>query len=311
MPPASYRAYGLTLRSSVRLPGLVPVDSAAADVSLKAGPRHRFARARAQVTSSPSWFVHRQLADGTTYLRWSGLFEFLIAPDGRRIAYHREPHGTLESFTTYLLGQVLSFSLLAFGVETLHGTVVDRGGEAVVLLGDCGYGKSTLGAALLARGCPIVTDDVVALEATNGRWTVHPGIARLKLFPEMARRLLGPSVLGTPMNNGTSKLVLPLNDVQSARQPLPVKTIYVLSDPSARRPRGAAQVHIDPLSASEAFFALIAGAFNLLVVERDRIARQFEFASQLVARVPVRRLTYHRSLPVLAAACDAILADRS
>lgn len=308
MRPASYRAYGLTLRSSVSLAGLIAATPIKPDVRLQAGSPDRFARARAQVMPPQCWFVHRQLTDRTTYLRWSGLFEFLIAPDGRRIVYRRETHGTLESFSVYLLGQVLSFSLLAFGIESLHGTVVDVDGEAVAFLGDCGYGKSTLGAALLARGCPILTDDVVALEKTNGRWTVHPGTARLKLFPTVARRLLGANVIGTPMNHGTSKLVLSLNDAQLARRPLPLKAVYVLSDP-VRRARRGARVQIDRLCAKEAFFGVIGAAFNLLVLERNRIANQFDFANQVIAGVPVRRLTYPRNLSLLPAVCDAVLAD--
>ena len=59
---------------------------------------------------------------------------------------------------------MLSFSLLSLGYEPLHATAVVVDGEAVAFLGDCGYGKSTLGAAFLARGFPLLTDDVLALE---------------------------------------------------------------------------------------------------------------------------------------------------
>ena len=279
-------------------------------MELIAGGTAQFARARAEVANAratENWFTCRRLADGATYLQWTGLFEFLISPDGHRILYHRQERASFESLTVYLLGQVLSFSLLAFGVDSLHGTVVDVEGEAVAFLGDCGYGKSTLGAALLARGCPILTDDLVALEQRDNGWMAHPGIPRLKLFPSMARKLLGHDMAGTPMNPGTSKLVVTLNARQSTQRPLPLKAIYVLSTP--RGSSRSALVRISGLSGPNAFLEIIRAAFNLLVLESGRFANQFALADGLTAGVPVRRLTYPRTLSALPLVCDALLAD--
>lgn len=308
--PAHYQLYGLGVRSRLALPCPRAQPGTAADVELTAGGLAQFTRARAEIVNAratENWFSCRQLADGATYLQWTGLFEFLISPDGRRILYHRQEQATFESLTVYLLGQVLSFSLLAFGVDSLHGTVVDVDGEAVAFLGDCGYGKSTLGAALLARGYPILTDDLVALEERDTGWMAHPGIPRLKLFPSVARRLLGREVAGTPMNRGTSKLVLPLTARQSTQRPLPLKAIYVLSKPRASG--GPARARIRELSGPDAFLEIIRAAFNLLVLESGRFANQFLLARRLVAGVSVRRLTYPRKLSALPAVCDALLAD--
>jgi hypothetical protein len=279
-------------------------------VELALGGAAQFARARAEVVNTratENWFSCHRLGDGATYLRWTGLFEFLISSDGRRILYYPQKRASFESLTVYLLGQVLSFSLLAFGVDSLHGTVVDVDGEAVAFLGDCGYGKSTLGAALLARGCPILTDDLVALEPRDTGWIAHPGIPRLKLFPSVARKLLGRDVTGTPMNRSTSKLVVTLNERQSTREPLPLKAIYVLSAPRGRG--GPARARISGLSGPDAFLEIIRAAFNLLVLESGRFATQFAFANRLITDVSVRRLTYPRKLSALPVVCNALLAD--
>lgn len=311
-PPANYRVYGLTLQSPLCLPCPRATSRVRPDVRLRAGSATRFVRARAECAPARNpraWFRCGRLRDGTTYLRWDGLFEFLISRDGRRILYHRHKQATLESFTVYLVGQVLSFSFLSFGTDPLHGTSVVVDGEAVALLGDCGYGKSTLAAALLARGFPIVTDDLIALEQRDTRWVVHPGIPRIKLFHSVARRVLGSSLGGTPMNNGTSKLVIPLKARQTVPQAMPLKAVYVLSDVGRRRALGPAGVRIEHLSGREAFLEVIRAAFNLLVLERTRVAGQFAFAARLVADVPVRRLTYPRNLSLLPAVCDTVLAD--
>lgn len=152
-----YRLYGLAVSSPLDLPCPSAPSAAASDVRLRAGRRARFAALRPRTGAgrpSRRWFYCRRLPSGSTYLRWTGLFEFLVSADGRDIQFHRLPRATPESLSAYLLGQVLSFSLLAFGEEPLHGTVVVVDGEAIGFLGDCGYGKSTLGAAFLRLGFP-------------------------------------------------------------------------------------------------------------------------------------------------------------
>jgi hypothetical protein len=237
------------------------------------------------------------------------LFEFLISADGREIDLHCLPRATPESLGAYLLGQVLSFSLLAIGGEPLHGTVVVIDGEAVAFLGDCGAGKSTLGAAFLRLGFPILTDDLMALERAASGYVVHPGMPRIKLFPRVARRVLGVEPSEPQLNDGTSKQIFPLDDEHAASEPAPLRALYLLSSPAsaAGRPR----VAIEQLSAGAALLEVIRNSFNTIVVDRPRLAAQFRLASRLVAAVPVRRLRYPRSLPELPAVCEAVLADLS
>lgn len=307
---ASYRLYGLALESAFDLPcpHAGPVQP---DVRLILGSAARFARARSEVPpdNGREWFRYRRLGDGTTYLRWTGLFEFLVSADGRRIQYRRLEHATDESLSVYLLGTVLSFSMLAFGIEPLHGTVVLVDEGAIGFLGDCGDGKSTLGAAMLARGFRIVTDDLVALRETENGWQVQPGVPRIKLFPSVARRLLGRGRCGTRMNPGTTKLVLPLDKAHTVGTAVPLKALYVLSNAGDERRSRTARVRITPLFRQHAFVELIRASFNVLVLEKDRLANQFQFASRLLAAVPVRRLVYRRSLSELPTVCNAVLSD--
>jgi hypothetical protein len=302
----TYQAFGLRIRTPLELPCRRAAGRSPADVRITPLRLADLEHVGVSHRASRGWFTYDRMADGTKYLRWRGLFEFLISSDGRRIGYRSLDGASHESLSAYLLGQVLSFALVASGAEPLHGTAVAVGAKAIAFIGDCGYGKSTLGAALLARGCPIVTDDVVAMDERRGRWWVHPGIPRIKLYPAVARHLLADA-RGTPMNHITPKLIIPLARPMTASRPLELSAIYVLSRPRRRADR----VRIDPLAGQEAFLEIVRGAFNLMVVDRQRLANQFAFAERLTGSVPIRRLTYPRNLAVLPDVCEAIEEDVS
>ena len=308
--PANYRLYGMTLESTIPLPYQCG-QNWKADVRMRQGEAAQFASARRELRSAgarKSWFAHQRLANGMRFLRWTASFEFLVSADGHEILFHRINGTTTESLATYLLGHVLSFSLIAFGFEPLHGTVLDINGRAIALLGDCGYGKSTLAAALVARGFRVLTDDLIVLERQDDEWMIHPGPPRLKLFPSVAARVLVHRTKGRAMNRQTAKLVIPLQTHQAVSRAMPLKALYVLPAPGRRADR-VGQIRIEPASGSEAFLDVVRAAFNLAVTDKSRLANQFTFAERLIASVPVRRLSYRRSFAALPAVCDAILAD--
>jgi hypothetical protein len=253
------------------------------------------------------WFQHRRLPDGSDYLRWAGLFEFLVSTDGHRIACHPLNGTSCEVFHTYLLGQVISFALLKQGLEPLHSTAVVINGEAVGFVGDCGYGKSSLGAAFLQAGYPLLTDDLLVLKEDGHGFLAYPGPPRIKLFPGIAKALLGDRVTGTPMNPQTSKLVIPLGPRQSAHAALPLRAIYVLRPPTPGSWR--TRVTIRSLSQRRACMQLIGSTFNLVVVEPTRLKRQFDLAARLASRIPVKSLSFPRRLARLPAVREAILSD--
>ncbi len=302
--------YGLALQSPLDLPCPRATPARGPDVRLRSAHPTRFRALRPSSRGRRDWFYYRRLRSGGSYLRWTDLFEFLVSADGRDIRFHRLSRATAESLTAYLLGQVVSFSLLAFGVEPLHGTVVVVDGEAIGFLGDCGDGKSTLGAAFLRLGHPILTDDLVVLERQGPGYAVHPGMPRIKLFPSVARRVLGADVRSPQLNDGTSKRILPLDPGQAHGAPVPLRALYVLSGPNAASRQSRSGVAVAPLSPASACLELVRHTFNTVVADRERLARQFAFASEVAAAVPLRRLSYPRRLAALPAVCEAVLADR-
>ena len=94
------------------------------------------------------------------------------------------------------------------------------GGSAVAFLGDSGFGKSTLAAALLRKGYPLLTDDVMVLSFKGQDVLAHPSLARIKLTPESADEVF-PGRRSINMNNFTPKLILPLQAWEHVSSPVP------------------------------------------------------------------------------------------
>jgi len=307
-----YRLYNRVLESAYPLRSATALGSTAAapDVVLLRGRAEDFrlpgppicARAIGGAQRRAAWFRHVPLPDGRDYLHWDRGFEFLVDGDGRRIVGRPLAGASPDMLDGLLLGHALSFALIKQGDEPLHATVVAFGDTAVGILGDCGYGKSTLAAACLAAGHRLLTDDLLVVRVTPRGVLAYPGPARLKLSPPVARRLLGAQANGCRLNPLTKKLAVPLRPDQHAAGPLRLAALVVLRVP---RPSSRAVV-LRRLAARASWEELTRNTFNLVVKHPDRLQRQFESASALAQRVPVYSLSYPMGWPRLPAAVRAL-----
>lgn len=91
-----------------------------------------------------------------------------LAPDASAIAIV-QPRRILS--TENALRVLLALALARRGGVLLHAAGVIRGESATVLFGRSGSGKSTV--ARLARGRPVLGDDLVALTPEPGGWRAH------------------------------------------------------------------------------------------------------------------------------------------
>jgi hypothetical protein len=306
-----FSVYGISLRSEIELslpergdPGLAEIEIRGASHSVFADAIHG-----AELQTRSDWYHYAHLEDGSSYVRWSGLGEFLVSCNGGRITCRRATQASMESFQVYLLGQALSFGLVKRGFEPLHATALAIDGEALVLLGDSGFGKSSLAACFLAAGHRLLTDDLLLLQPSGNGFDGYPGPPRIKLFPGIARRYLGSAADGVPMNSESRKLVVPLHQHQSSQQALPVRAVYALAPP--RESRQARHIRIEPLSRREAFVVLLSNTFNYLIVDAHRLQRQMTQSTRLLNAITVKKLTYPRSLNQLPSVRQAILSDLS
>jgi hypothetical protein len=311
--PYLYHFYGVDLGSPWPLSGLAPAQArqwTAPLINLHEAPAEYFDDARNQQavdSRSLTWSYYARLQSGVEYARWHGLFEFLISADGLDISGRPLERGSWDMFPASLMGQAVSYSLIKLGIEPLHATVVVLDEGAVALLGDSGYGKSTLAAALVSAGGRVLTDDLLVVQRRDDRYLAYAGPPRLKLFPDSAELLTLPRSGRERMSPLTSKMVVPLSGASAWEAATPLSVIYLLPSPESERP--AAGVSFETRSSAQGALDLIANTINTDVIHADRLTAQFRFATDLAHAVPVRSLQFPRGLQYLPEVVSAIRTD--
>ncbi len=89
------------------------------------------------------------------------------------------------------LGDVLSYWLERQGIRALHAAAVVANGRAAAFLSSNYGGKSSLAAAMMQVGCPLLTDDILPVEETGGIFIGRPGYPTMRMWPDEAAYFLG------------------------------------------------------------------------------------------------------------------------
>ncbi|HEV3220200.1 MAG TPA: hypothetical protein VGZ48_10545 [Candidatus Acidoferrales bacterium] len=305
-----YGVYGITLRSQIRLALPEYPCAGLAEIELRMRGPSFFSEA---VSGTPlkssrfSTYQYAHLKNGSSYVRWDDVGEFLVSSDGRLITCGHLNNSPGESFQVYLLGQALSFALVRGGFEPFHATCVVVNGAAVAFLGDSGFGKSSLAAYFLNAGDRLLTDDLLLLQERPEGFLAYPGPPRIKLLPDMANKFLGGVNGGVPMNPQTPKLILPLAPERICDSPVFLRAVYELSPPHDMK--DVQTVEFESLTTREAFVELSCNTFNYVILDGDRVHRQFTETARIANAVPMKRLIHPRSLESLPLVREEILED--
>ena len=307
--PTVFAVYGLTIKSDWELPCRTYVRTSVPDIQIRRVGPNRFPglSARASHVENPSDILTRRwFADGSVLLSWRDMFEFHVSSDGRMIEGYELKQSSLPALQTYVLGQALSIALVRRGVEPLHATSLVVNDGAVALLGDCGFGKSTLAAAFLAEGHRLITDDVLVLNRDLRGFMVMPGPQRIKLIPDSAKSVVPDLASSGKMNPYGSKRIYPLNCQLMQQNPTPLHAIYVIRPAWSGR---GSRITIRTITVRRAIIDLVSNTFNVAVREPARLSQQLKFASTLAGEVPIKSLSYPRELSRLPEVIEAVKRD--
>jgi hypothetical protein len=214
------------------------------------------------------------------------MFACIVEGAGRKIWFASLGAASMESLHVYFLGHAVAVALASMGEEPLHATVIARPGRCVALMGESGAGKSTLAAFLVSRGAKLVTDDLLRVAIDGPTVFAYPGPRRIKLMPDSRERYLGAEAEGVPMHPLSGKFILPLEPGMVHEGLARLDEAFLLDWP----PDGVPEPRVETPTPRDAVLRVIAGTGVTRVTDPARLARQFAFAQEFVARVPIRRL---------------------
>jgi hypothetical protein len=314
-------AYGLRLASNIPLPGFgICKEGGPVDLQVRLKERKKFTSKFSPSLSDVLYTSPRSNADSESNLRvdaldngrYFGFFfsdgaRFAIENQGREIWGDWPENYAFEDACTYLVGPVMAFALRLRGVTCLHASAIVVEGQAIVLMGVAGAGKSTTAAAFALSGFSVLSDDVAVLDDRNGRFLVQPGYPRINLWPDSVRTLFGSEDFLPRITPSWPKRYLALNEngYQFHSRPLPLRAIYILG---ARDDASAVPV-VEKLTGSEAFATLVANTSVNYLLDADMRAREFHVLSRILSNVPARRVRPTANASKIFTLCETIVAD--
>jgi len=275
-----HSAFGLSIGSDVELPGLAP-GRAAPDLRIVVRPR------RGGPTTAPDQSFAADIGPDAVAFDHLEVGRITIR-DGREIVVAPHERADDAAIALFASGPALAVALQQRGALVLHATAVEVRGRAVALLGEKGAGKSTLAAALVARGHALVSDDVVVVADGVQPPTVPAGARALKLAPDAARALgIDAQALALAHPAGEKRWWPPLERGVApgpGNVPLALLLTVVAGDTLQWQPLTAATLFL------EAVRHTYGSRFDFMR-RSGTSSRHFHQVSRLVREVPGARLT--------------------
>ena len=302
----SYRLYQLRVRSDFEL-AAAPIDDPHCDVEfVRAEPDESQPFELTDSTlryDNPAAGLELHIRESLYCLRYHEVGDFFLS-DASRVSFYAASDVDQDLVTALLQGPIFAMLLELRGIACLHASAVQIESHVVALVGDTGSGKSSVAAHLVARGYPLVTDDVLPVTIEGERCLASPGYPQLKLCPDMVDRLAVSAEFKPCLQKHLQQVGHGWGSFAS--QALPLRAVYLLQrehehdlDPP---------VAIGEFGPRDSFvelmrFRFCARAIGPLGLE----AAGFQTVGGIAERVAVRRLCYPDGIEQLPLVCDAIV----
>jgi hypothetical protein len=318
----TYSFFGLTVRSSASIPGLIPLLAAVdhPDIELhlgcSAGPFVEAGSSHAESviytsdytgpSGTPALRILRDGEQGLFHLVYFDGMQFWMDRHGTKLWASWPSHSSVEEAATYILGPVLGLLLRFRGVTCLHASAVAIGKSAIAFVGAEGAGKSTTAAAFARAGYAAVSDDVVALIERDGNFLVSPTYPHLSLWPESVELLYGSKDALPPFVPNWEKRRLSSENGRARFEDgaLPLRALYLLDEI-----RDEPGPHAEAVTGQIGFLALVANSFATNMLDSEMRETEFRTLSSLLMKVPLRRLFTSKGQLPPAYLCQVVLQD--
>ena len=246
--------------------------------------------------------------NGGYKVTFSNLGSFHISKDGRQVSYAGSDFDASVG-CHLLLNSVLPMAVSLSKRRVFHASAALIDGQAVVFVGDSGYGKSTLAASLDLAGYDLLTDDCLIIDPADDQYIAVASYTSLRLWEDSISALAGLADLASsPMGHVTDKRVFDLTKQKHHAQsiPLAIRKIYVLNDP-AELP--VEHTSVLPIEASLGLKALLEAQIRLDSKDKSIMENEFISLGEIIRAIPVAQLCYPRDYAALASVHEVILRD--
>jgi hypothetical protein len=277
----SYSAYGLGIRSEIRLPELiVSNDNKEFGVQLR----------KLENNNLPTIYSQPYLEINPNEIILSieevGSFEIR---EGSIINVSPAPYVEDALLSRYVIGTVMALLLYQRGLLVLHASSININGAAVAFLGNPGSGKSSIAAALHKNGHEIITDDVSAIDFNGDKYRVFPGYPQIKLSDDVARSLGYDINSSIKLDRQEEKRGYRVNSGLN-EAPVELQQIYILTKASSQG--------IERITHNEALIEIIRHSYPTRFAHSED-PEHFLKCVNLVNTIPLYRLNRSSSLQVL------------
>lgn len=231
--------------------------------------------------------------------RWGTVSVDLVAAtvDGELLPEMFEHYGAFDDMLIIVLGPLLRRR----GFFSLHAFAAARDGQAALLVGDIGAGKTTTGLSLLEAGWKLVSNDSPLLsQSANGVLAcAYPGLLAayddtLARFPSLHR------YAGNPADG--RKRAIPAQDAYGDVWQAKAEARVLLFP---RVAPGLESSRVEPMEAPEALLALVPNSIERW--DRPYIAPHLALLQALVQQAPAYRLLLAPDIPALPKLIDSLL----
>lgn len=244
--------------------------------------------------------------DGYHVLHYAGVVDFYLWPE--KIVAHLLDTSYDYLVEIMLLGEIFSLWLELRGIPAIHASAVVIDDYAIGFLSSNKGGKSALAAALMEKGYPLLTDDILPIEERNGIFFGRPGYPRMRMWPDEADFFLGGHKDLEIVHPGYSKRRIPVGEKgfgSFCDDLMPIKALYI-----PQRQDYCTDVGFEPISQKDAFIEMIRHSFSISIVEALGLqVPRMNFFSRLMQQVPVRRIRYPHGLALLHDVAESLLHD--
>jgi len=301
--------YGVSVATDISLVPRLPFRSGPPDLQAVAAEKSIDVTHRDPIYTTPTREndaaspMHVYRVGDRFVLRFAGVAEFYIAHERIEYVLHNDTYA--YALELWLLGTVLAFWLEWQGVPVLHASAAAVNGHAVGFMASKQGGKSSLALALLQRGYPLLTDDLLPVDVDDEAIRGRPGYPQMRLWADHAEHFVEDAEALRRAHPYIEKRRVPIGPDGLGSFCDDIRPLQALYLPERT---DDTSIQIQPVAPTDALQAVLRHSFLPRIVEATSWqASRLSILSQLIEQVPVRRLTYPDGVEHLPRVADTIL----